>query len=794
MLGEIIQCHNCKEEFQLQHPLGDPASAQSSENSENSKAISLKSLKEKGQAQAPQFKKADDTPVTKIQKVNTSKGKETDFRNTLSRPSVRKTSPKSTNLVPIITMLSLLIAAAAIIFLPSSPKQDETADGSEKEKFKSLADVEAELKADAEKRRQLATLENRGSKSAKEKKDKEKKSQADSKKSQVGSNSESFEKNIVSILDYHCTDCHNEVEQEGDLNFELFFEEQYAELEPDMWEKVAKVVSLGRMPPKKSDEMPDEEKEALYSWVESLSEKWANGEMGKDPGKTTIQRLNKYEYNYTIRDLFGISSWLVGDFPEDGASRSGFTNNADALYLPTLLVENYFETAEKVLDLVYSDRSIKSRYLFTNPAAEKSEEEAAKKILTFWAGQIYRSPAKTGDINKLVEVFKNQMKKTENFEESMKMPLFTMLISPKFLYRSTEVKNEPKVSKIGDYELASKLSYFLWSSMPDQELFELADKGELSQPKVLVAQVKRMLASEKSDSLGKHLGGQWFGWEDLRADINPDTTKYPEFDFNLRVALYQESTLYFNHIVKNNGSIYDFLDSDYTFLNNRLAKFYKLPPLPSDDFQLVKLKDENRGGVLGMGSVLTATSTALRSSPSIRGAYVLKDLLGITLPEPPMNIEPLPEDEKDLKKLTVRESLVEHRENPDCRACHAEIDPIGFTLEAFDGIGRFRETQNGVNLDLTGQMPSGSTFSSPAELKDTLLKNNKKQFTESAASKLLTYALGRDLTPYDRQVVKEISEKIYEDNGSIHTAIIEVVKSYPFNYRRGDKFKPKKVK
>jgi len=194
-----------------------------------------------------------------------------------------------------------------------------------------------------------------------------------------------------------------------------------------------------------------------------------------------------------------------------------------------------------------------------------------------------------------------------------------------------------------------------------------------------------------------------------------------------------------------------------------------------------------------MGSVLTSTSLALRSSPSVRGAYVLRDVLGIPLPEPPMDVEPLPEDDKNLGELTLRKSLIEHRTNPDCRSCHSEIDPIGFGLEAFDAIGRFRTHQNGVKIDVSGNMPDGTQFSSPAELKAALTKN-KELFAKNTAEKLLTYALGRELSPYDRPIVKQISDEIINNGGSIQTGLIEVVKSYPFRNRRGDKFTPTKPK
>jgi len=599
-----------------------------------------------------------------------------------------------------------------------------------------------------------------------------------------------FEKEIVPILERTCMSCHDEVSEEGDLNLEQYLKHQQAELRPDLWEKVAKVVSLNQMPPSdRKKQLTGEEKEKLQNWVVSLSRKWEDGEMGEDPGKTVIHRLNKYEYSYTVRDLFSLNFWAAGDFPEDGSGESGFSNTADALFLPTLLAENYFEVAQKIVESVYANSQSRARYLITSPAGGKTPDQAAEEILKYWATFIYRKPASEEELVRLVSIFKSELVKTKNFSEAMKMPLFGMLISPNFLYRAAISEKQSGVYALNDFELASKLSYFLWSSMPDKELFRLAQKGELSNEDVLIAQTKRMLADDRAKSLGKHLGGQWFGWEDLRGAVNPDEKKFPEFDTNLRVGLYQESSMFFNHLVKSDGSVYDFLDSDYTFLNARLARFYKLPPVDGNHLRKVKLEDENRGGILGMGSVLTSTSLALRSSPSNRGAYVLRDVLGIPLPEPPMDVEPLPADDRNLGKLSIRESLEEHRTNPDCRSCHSEIDPIGFGLEAFDAIGRFRTHQNGVKIDVSGIMPDGTEFSSPSELRAALSKN-KELFAKNTAEKFLTYALGRELSPYDRPVVKQISDEIINNNGSIQTGIIEVVKSYPFRNYRGEDFKP----
>ncbi|WP_411825497.1 DUF1592 domain-containing protein [Luteolibacter sp. AS25] len=603
-----------------------------------------------------------------------------------------------------------------------------------------------------------------------------------------------YEHTILPILDRSCIECHDEASQEGDLNLELYLTEDLASLKPSVWEKVAQVVKLEQMPPPKKEklQLSEDERSQLYSWSKSLSEKWDAGQMGTDPGRTTIHRLNKNEYNYTIRDLFGLKIRPADNFPEDGSGESGFDNNADTLFLPALLVENYFEAAGVIVAEIYADPSLRRRYIISRPAGNVSADEAAEKILRHWSSFIYRKPANEEEVARLVSLFRKEAEQ-KNFDEAMQMPLYAMLISPNFLYRSSLTEPAEDPQPIEDFELASRLSYFLWSSMPDRELFKLASEGKLQDPAVFEAQVKRMLLDDKSKTLGMHFGGQWFGWEELRSSANPDQEKYPGFTFQIRVLLYQESMMFFNDLLQNNGSINSFLNSDYTFLNDTLAKFYRIPGVEGSQLRRVKLTDKNRGGVLGMGSVLTATSIPLRSSPSIRGAFVVRDILGIPLPEPPMNVEQLPEDDREVHGKTFRDSLEQHREDVNCKSCHAMIDPIGFGLEAFDAIGRFRTSQNGIPLDTNGTMPDGSSFAGPAELKVALMKQ-KEPFTRNMVSKILTYAIGRDITPYDRPVIKEITDKVIADNGSIHTAFIEVAKSYPFRFRRGDSYKPKTPK
>jgi hypothetical protein len=365
----------------------------------------------------------------------------------------------------------------------------------------------------------------------------------------------------------------------------------------------------------------------------------------------------------------------------------------------------------------------------------------------------------------------------------MKMPLMTMLISPSFLYRAEEAAGSDEVRPVEAYDLASRLSYFLWSSMPDDTLFAAAASGKLAEPAVLDAQITRMLRDQRAGVLGAHFAGQWLGWEELRSTANPDTTKFPEFTYPLRAAMYREAAEFFHHLVQNNGSAFDLIDCNYTYLNEQLARHYGIAGVTGPQIRKVTLTDRNRGGVLGMGAVLVATSMPLRTSPAIRGAYVLEKLLGTPPPEPPMDVPQLAEDDREIRAATFRAELEMHRDNPDCKSCHQAIDPLGFGLENFDAVGRWRTTQNGNAVDASGTLPDGRSFTDPAGLKKLLLEE-KELFIRNLVGRLLAYALGRELTPFDRPVIAEITAKVLADRGGVQTAFREVAKSYPFLNRR----------
>ena len=359
-----------------------------------------------------------------------------------------------------------------------------------------------------------------------------------------------------------------------------------------------------------------------------------------------------------------------------------------------------------------------------------------------------------------------------------------MLVSPHFLFRG-EIQPEPNnptaIHPVNEFALASRLSYFLWSSLPDEELFALAGKGRLRAQ--LDTQVKRMLLDPKSEALVENFAGQWLQLRNLKL-LAPDAKLFPTFDDNLRNAMVRETTLFVETILRENRSVLDFIDGDFTFLNQRLAKHYGVPGVTGDEFVRVSLKGTPRGGLLTHGSILTLTSNPTRTSPVKRGKWVLENLLGTPPPPPPPDVPELA-DQKQLTG-TLRQKMEQHRDNPVCSSCHARMDPIGFGFENFDGIGAWRDKDGDAAIDPSGELVSGEKFASPAELRAILMKQKRDDFLRCLAEKLLTYALGRGLEHYDKCAVEQITKGVEQGDFRFAALVGEIVRSTPFQKRRGE--------
>ncbi len=416
----------------------------------------------------------------------------------------------------------------------------------------------------------------------------------------------------------------------------------------------------------------------------------------------------------------------------------------------------------------------------------RHQDGCAQTIVANLARRAYRRPVTPPEVSQLTGLVELARKQGDSFEEGICQSLQAMLVSPHFLFRIEKDRNvaiSADASPIGHHELASRLSYFLWSSMPDDELFRAADQGTLRQPAVLSAQVRRMLKDPRSRALVENFGGQWLELRKLES-VKPDRQRFPEFEEYLRMSMRRETEMFFENIVRQDRSILDFIDGNYTFLNERLARFYKIPGVTGPEFRRVMLaKETQRGGILTQASVLTVSSYATRTSPVLRGKWILENILNSPPPPPPPDVPNL-DEAKVASAASLRLQLEEHRKNVTCASCHARLDPLGFGLENFDAIGAWRMEDGKIPVDASGTLPDGRAFKGPQELR-AILMADRNAFAECLTEKLLTYALGRGLERYDKPAVKRIARGVAASNYRFSSLALEIVKSLPFQKRRG---------
>ncbi len=416
------------------------------------------------------------------------------------------------------------------------------------------------------------------------------------------------------------------------------------------------------------------------------------------------------------------------------------------------------------------------------------QARCARKIVAGLARRAFRRPVTPQEIDKLVSFVSLAQKQGDSFEEGLCQSLQAMLVSPHFLFRIEQSRGSAAAEgsqPISDHELASRLSYFLWSSMPDDELMRLADEHALRRPGVLEGQIRRMLKDPKSHALVENFGGQWLELRKLES-VKPDRQRFPDFDEYLRMSMRKETELFFESIVQEDRSILDFIDADYTFLNERLAKLYKIPSVKGPEFRKVVLAgDTQRGGVVTQAGILTVSSYATRTSPVLRGKWILEKILNAP-PPPPLPDVPNLDESKIGSAASLRQQLEAHRQNATCASCHARMDPLGFGLENFDAIGAWRTQDGKFPIDASGMLPDGRSFKGPVELR-AILKGDRGAFTEGVTEKLLIYALGRGLESYDRPAVNRIVARLAAGNYRFSTLVIEIAASIPFQMRKGDR-------
>jgi hypothetical protein len=427
----------------------------------------------------------------------------------------------------------------------------------------------------------------------------------------------------------------------------------------------------------------------------------------------------------------------------------------------------------------------RDKIFICHPSGSADEMGCAEKILSNLAHRAYRRPVSADDMPQLLALYKEGAE-NGGFEAGVRLALQKILVSPEFLFRAeVDPPNAAPgtVYRVSDVELASRLSFFLWSSIPDDELLAVAEKGQLHDPSVLRAQVKRMMADPRSESLIKNFVGQWLFLRNVTR-ISPDTSTYMTFDENLRRSMAKETELLVESQVREDRSVVDLLSTDYTFLNQRMAEHYGIKGIYGSEFRRVKLDDPKRFGLLGQASILAVTSYPNRTAPTIRGKWVLEQLLGTPPPPPPPNVPSL-KDDQTTQKLTMRQRMELHRSSPQCAACHKMTDPLGFALDNFDGIGSWRDSlgPDSGPIDSSGTLPDGTPFNGPEGLRHVLLQK-RGMFVENFTERLLTYALGRGVEEYDHSVVRKIARDASADDQKWSSIILGIVNSTPFQMRR----------
>ncbi len=707
----------------------------------------------------------------------------------------------------------------------------------------------------------------------------------------------------------YCEACHS---PDSDNRIRFLEAESVADISKhrSLWANVAMQLRNRTMPPT-GPQPSEQDRFRVASWIDQTVRATAC-DVGEYAGPVLVRRLNRSEYQNTVRDLFGLRLEVAELFPVDGSGGEGFDNNGETLYFSPLLAERYLEVAELILDQsivtpplgrafvakdllpgrevdeqesvemrpgdsvhrtisFYEDGEysvmawVRSPAADTNPTAdilvdgsvagrlkfgwsaaeatsrrvsvtlssgehevalavredslplrlisldidqEASEPEAAKlaahfrlfgsepgqtvlaprkaaaRLLRKFMSQAFRRPLEDGEERKFLALFDRAFDRGDPYEAAVRLALKAVLVSSDFLFRVEDAPESPGVHPISAHELATRLSYFLWGSMPDPELRHLADSGRLVQDAVLAEQVDRMLDHPRSRHFARTFVGQWLGTKDVGGRVAPTLNEIQHFYTPLIAAdMREEPVLLFQRMLDEDRGLLEFVSADYTYLTERLARHYGMPDaVQGNEFQLVATPGGRRGGLLGLGGVQAMNSAYKRTSPVLRGVWVLETLLGTKIPAPPPDIPPLETEEAKERNLTVREMLNEHRANPTCAACHDVIDPIGFGLENFDWLGRWREAdEQGRPVDASGVLPSGEAFDGPAELRTVLLAR-RDALVRHVSQKLFGYALGRSISDRDHCVIENIVRKLQPSGVGARSVIREIVLSKPFRY------------
>lgn len=597
----------------------------------------------------------------------------------------------------------------------------------------------------------------------------------------------SFEK-AQTFLKTYCQACHQGKAATGGLDVHKLNTPATLGSDPQKWTSVVNRLKNGEMPPKGAPAPSLDLREQFTQWADASLRAEACA-AGIVPGPSPIRRLNRDEYTATIRDLLDMQMDVAGALPADGAGGEGFDNAAETLFLSPLHSEKYMDVAKFAMDYAAKEYKSRTKILIAKPGPGVSADQAAREILKAFLPRAFRRPITDADVSKYMTLFQAAQKQKQPFEASIFFALRGALVSPKFLFRTEPPNTSAEARPLDQYSMASRLSYFLWGSMPDELLFDIAADGKLQDPEVLKELVPRMLRNDRSQSLAQRFVEQWLHTRELTTTKVPDAKLFANYvaDEDIRSDVRLQPVYFFRELLTRNESLLNLIDSKYTIGTAKFAKFYginlQISKNAQQQPQWYELPEgSRRGGVLGMPAVLIVSSHPYRTSPVLRGAWILDSLLGTPPPPPPPNVPALEDSKDGPAPKSVRELLTKHRENAVCASCHARIDPLGFALENFDAIGRWRDEDNGKPVDNSAELMDGTKFSGPDELKRVLL-DRKDLFVRNLANKMLGYALGRGLTLKDSCTVDSIVAYVKANDYKAQSLIEAIVLSVPFRFQ-----------
>ena len=603
-----------------------------------------------------------------------------------------------------------------------------------------------------------------------------------------------FATHVQPVLETLCYECHGYGSSEGGMAFDGAESTDALIGNRKLWGQVWENLLTHNMPPGDMPQPTETERRTLSRWIgQTVFRLDANA---PDPGRVTIRRLNREEYRYSVLDLLGIKFNVYEHFPADDTGY-GFDTIADVLTVPPTLMDKYFDAAAQISEKLLEKAETKPddvRVVFgeaPRPDGADERDQRARAIVQRIASRAYRQPLNDEFVDQLLGLAKTMIDSEEpTLEQVVCRAVEAILVSPRFIYRA-EFQPQPddpqSVHPLDEFALASRLSYFLWSSLPDEQLFELAEQGKLREQ--LPEQMQRMVEDPKSDRFVENFVGQWLMTRSVKG-IHKGR-RYHNKIGRLRDDMEDETLQFFTHIMREDQPIVDLIAADYSFLNDDLAEFYEVPGVEGDELRLVRFEpDSPRGGVLTHASVLMVTANPNRTSPVKRGKFVLDNLLGLPAPPAPPDVPDLEESRERREQITLREQLARHRADPNCSSCHDKMDPLGIGLENFDAIGRWREEERGLPIDASSQLASGESFTDIRELREILV-GKRRLFYRCFTRKLMTYALGRGIEYTDTPQIEAIvdammAEETEVDRTRFSKLLLGIVNSPQFQMRRGN--------